>query len=152
MQEQHKPFWCRFLTDTGRDPATPCYESFHFGDNCEDATELARLALGGSKHATAGLLWLNQSQGLPLPQPGSLSVLTWFDGTPVAVIETIQVEVVPFEEVSAEFAAAEGEGDLSLTQWRKSHWSFFSTICRHIGRTPSLRMPVICEYFAVIHR
>ncbi len=46
---------------------------------------------------------------------GGLSVVTRFSGEPLCVIETQKVQIVPFSEVSAEFAATEGEGDGTLT-------------------------------------
>ena len=42
-------------------------------------------------------------------QAGRLEIITAFDGTPRCVIETQQVDVVPFDQVSGEFAATEGE-------------------------------------------
>jgi uncharacterized protein YhfF len=71
---------------------------------------------------------------------------------PVCVIETTQVHVSPFEEVSEAFAAAEGEGDGSLKYWRDAHWPYFARECRRIGRAPDARMPVVCERFALIYR
>ena len=86
------------------------------------------------------------------PKPGSLSVVTYWDGKPACVIETLAIEVLPFEQVSAEFAAAEGEGDGSLSYWRRVHWDYFGRECARVGRAPSLVMPVVCERFGVIHK
>jgi uncharacterized protein YhfF len=58
---------------------------------------------------------------------------------------------VPFKQVSAEFAAREGEGDGSLQSWRESHWDFFSRECRRLGRAPNEAMPVVCTSFD-LHR
>jgi hypothetical protein len=43
----------------------------------------------------------------------------------VLVIETIEVFVVPFNEVSEQFAFEQGEGDRSLAYWRKAHENYF---------------------------
>ncbi|QZA77940.1 ASCH domain-containing protein [Deefgea tanakiae] len=148
MQETHqRVFWEKVLAKYGRDPASECYEVFSFDDNQSDADALADMVLSGQKHATAGLYWLNEHEGHAIPKAGDLSLLTRFDGTPVAVIETREVIVCPFIAVGAEFAAAEGEGDLSLAHWRKIHWDFFSRVCSSIKRQPTLQMPVICEHF-----
>lgn len=45
--------------------------------------------------------------------------------TPVTILETIEVEIKKLLEVDAQFAAGEGEGDLSLQYWRKVHEKFF---------------------------
>ena len=83
---------------------------------------------------------------------GDLSVVTRWSGAPVCVIETRQIEVLPFEQVSAEFAAFEGEGDGSLAYWRRVHWAYFGRECIRLGREPSLAMPVVCERFGVLYR
>jgi uncharacterized protein YhfF len=58
--------------------------------------------------------------------------------------------VVPFREVTATHAYAEGEGDRSLAYWRQAHWEFFSRTCAALGRAPDETMPVVCEEFRVV--
>ncbi|MBM5571939.1 MULTISPECIES: ASCH domain-containing protein [Deefgea] len=147
MQPIQLAFWQQVLAKYDRDPASQCHEIFYFDDNQADADALADMVLSGQKQATAGLQWLNEYEGLATPTAGDLSLLTRFDGTPVAIIETREVIVCPFIAVSAEFAAAEGEGDLSLAHWRKVHWDFFTRACASIKRQPTLQMPIVCEYF-----
>ncbi|MGL6110400.1 MAG: ASCH domain-containing protein [Rubrivivax sp.] len=125
-------------------------EAFYFDDNEPSANELAALVLAGKKRATAGLLWNHESGSRPLPQAGDLSIVTDFSGKPLCVIETQKVEIVPFEEVTEEFAATEGEGDGSLRYWREAHEAFFGRECKRIGQTPDVRMPVVCEQFKVV--
>jgi uncharacterized protein YhfF len=123
---------------------------FAFGDGEALATELAALARRGEKAATASLLWETAAEGKRAPRPGDLSVVTAWDGRPLCVIETTGVEVHAFEDVGAEFAAAEGEGDRSLDFWRRAHWSYFGRVCERLGRERSPRMPVVCERFRVV--
>lgn len=81
----------------------------------------------------------------------ALGVVTDWGGTPLCVIETTHVEVVPFDRVDERFAATEGEGDGTLRYWRDAHRRFFSRECARIGRQPDLRMPVVCERFEVVY-
>lgn len=60
------------------------------------------------------------------------------------------MEVVRFDEVSEEFAAAEGEGDRSLAFWREAHWAAFSREFEGMQRSPQPDMPVVCERFEVV--
>jgi uncharacterized protein YhfF len=143
-------FWKRFEADAGSVDPTRFYEAFHFGDNEELANSLADLVLKGTKRATAGSLWSFEHEGKPLPQPGDLSVVTSWSDSPLCVIETIQVNVMPFNEVTAEFAAVEGEGDGSLEFWRQEHSNSFSRECARIGRIFNEVMPVACERFRVV--
>lgn len=127
------------------------YEAFHFDDNEPSCTELGALVLAGTKRATTGSLWVLEAAGKPVPRAGDLNIVTAWDGAPLCVIETTAVEVVAFEEVTAEFAAREGEGDRSLVQWRRDHWDFLGRECTRIGRTRDLRMPCVCEDFRVVY-
>ena len=143
-------FWMTFLSETGRLPDTPIFEVFHFDDHKQSADELAQLVLQGSKRATASLLWEYQVDDKRQPREGDLSVVTEWDGVPLCVIESSQVEVRAFEEVEEDFAAAEGEGDLSLQYWRDVHWRYFRRVCDALGRRRSPHMPVVRERFRVV--
>lgn len=145
-------FWDAFCTEVGEDCSHRFFEAFHFDDNEASANELADLVVAGVKRATAGLIWSFESAGGLSPTAGAFSVVTYWDGTPACVIETLEVEVLPFERVSAAFAAIEGEGDGSLEYWRRVHWAYFGRECARVGREPSLTMPVACERFSVIYR
>ena len=147
-----QPFWQTFADTQALDPTPRFLEAFHFDDNAPSADELAELVLTGRKRASAGLVWSFEQAGAPIPKAGDLSVVTEFAGAPLCVIETRRVDIVPFEEVSEEFAATEGEGDGSLAYWREAHHAYFGRECKRIGRIPSSRMPVVCERFEVVYR
>ncbi len=146
-----RPFWSAFLAETGRPPDTPLYDVFHFGDSEEAAEALLALVLGGTKRATATLEWHFEALGLRLPRSGDLSVVTDWRGDPRCVIEVTGVELRSFDLVEAGFAAAEGEGDLSLAYWRDVHWAFFGRLCAELGRERSQEMPVVCQRFRVVY-
>jgi uncharacterized protein YhfF len=146
------PFWQDFLTSSGADRAADFYESFFFADSEDVANHLGELVLVGVKRATAALVWGLEAQGKRPPRPGDLSIVTDWAGKPMCIIETTATDVVAFEDVTAEFAATEGEGDKSLEFWRRVHWEFFSRECAQIGREPSAQMPVLCETFTVIYQ
>lgn len=146
------PFWNAFARSTGGANEARFYEAFFFGDGKQMANELAGLVLRGTKRATAAALWSFEAGGKPLPQPGDLSIVTDWSGRPLCVIETQSVEVVPFSEVTAEFAATEGEGDGSLLYWQQAHRAYFSRECAGAGRAFTETMPVVCERIAVVYR
>ena len=145
-------FWKAFVAQSGSISDERFYEAFAFGDSKELANSLADLVMRGVKRATAGSLWSFELENKALPKPGDLSVVTDWDGNPLCVIETVSVDIVPFEEVSAEFAATEGEGDGSLEFWRQGHTSYFTRECARIGRTFSVCMPIACEKFKVVFK
>jgi len=124
--------------------------AFAFGDSPALAKELAALVLAGLKRATASLPVQFEADGAPLPEAGDVSIVTLGDGTPVAIIETTEVRLVPFGAVDAAFAAAEGEGDCSLAWWRAAHTAFFGrTLARLGGRLDDTSL-VVCERFRLL--
>ena len=147
---RYSDFWSAFVTTRQPDPTPRFLEAFYFDDNEPSANELAELVLRGRKRATAALLWAHEHESKPVPKPGDLSIVTAFDGTPRCVIETQRVDIVPFDQVTEEFAATEGEGDGSLTFWRRAHELFFGRECQRIGRQATASMPIVCERFAVV--
>ena len=144
-------FWNGYVAHLGSTPSVELYEVFHFDDHESSANELGQLVLEGTKQATASLLWSYEFEKKPLPQPGYLSVVTNWQGDPLCVIETTRVDFVPFNEVTEEFAAAEGEGDGSLRYWREAHTSYFARVCDQLGRVSEDDMPVVCERFKVVY-
>lgn len=129
------------------------YQSFSADYFCADeynANLCAQLILQGKKTATCSLAHWYQSGQEPMPVAGHLQVVTQWDGQPVCIIEITAVSQCLYNEVSAEFAYAEGEGDRSLNHWRKTHWAFFSAECKDQGLTPQETMPLVSEHFKVV--
>ena len=121
-----------------------------FGSSPEMADELLALVLAGTKTATASVLSDYEAAGEEVPRAGDLSIVTDGAGHPRALIVTTEVHVVPFDEVTAEHAYAEGEGDRSLRFWREVHARYFA----EQGEDPASsagRLPVVCESFRVLH-
>lgn len=124
-------------------------EAWPFGAAPEHADELLSLVLQGIKTGTASSLWDCEHDAEPVPEPGDLSIILDGRDAPRALIRTTDVRIVPFNEVTAEHAAAEGEGDRSLADWRRGHqyfWEHYSTDPR--GFAPD--MPVVCERFELV--
>ena len=72
------------------------------------------------------------------------------DMQPRCFTRTTKVEVVPFEDVTADCAAAEGDG--TLAAWKKAHRKAFAAACEEIGRNFDESMKCVCEYFDVVYR
>ena len=145
-------FWNEFHRETGQGDESRFYEAFYFADSEALANKLAELVLKGTKRATAGAMWWFEAQAKRVPQAGDLSIVTNWSGNPLCVIETRSVEVVPFNEVTAEFARTEGEGDGSLEYWMESHEQYFTRECIASGKEFSKEMLIICERFEVVYR
>ena len=122
-----------------------------YGDSAALSEELLELIRRGRKRAGTSLLWALEVEGEHLPRRGDIAVVLDYRNEPALVTRILQVEVVPYSEVKAEYAAIEGEGDGSLEYWRLAHWAFFSRECKRIGREPVESMPVVCSVFEVLN-
>ncbi|WP_448319040.1 ASCH domain-containing protein [Streptomyces sp. CO7] len=107
---------------------------------------LNALVLAGRKIATTGLLaeYVEETEGLEFV--GERLALLGNDGDHVATIEITGVEQVPFGGVTWEHAAAEGEGDRSLDEWRAGHRRFWEGI----GTPVQDDTPLVCLRFRVV--
>jgi len=123
-------------------------DAWAFGDDPQLADDLLALVLAGIKTGTASALW-DFEEGEPIPKVGDLSIILDGAGHPRAVIQTTAIDIVPFNQVSAEHASSEGEGDRTLVSWRKDHESFWRR--SHLGgREFSETMPVLLERFQLL--
>lgn len=146
-------FWQTYLaTLPAGAKLTPPPEPWIFGDSPRLADELAALIMAGVKTATCAALWEFEADGESLPQPGQLGILQDGAGRPLAVVQTAEVEIKPFDQVDAAFAYEEGEGDRSLAYWREAHRRYFTRTLAVIGREFDEMMPLVCERFQVLYR
>lgn len=89
--------------------------------------QLVAAVLSGAKTTTTGLVIDHEVEGDPLPEAGERFALLDSAGQPVAVIEMIEVRVLPLAEVDLRHAVDEGEGHTTLAAWRADHESFWHT-------------------------
>jgi uncharacterized protein YhfF len=145
-------FWQAYLAFLAQDLKTlpDSYSVWSFCDNEKDANELGRLVKSGIKTATSSLIWEYEAENAPLPKAGDLSIITNWAGAPLCIIETTQIQIRAFNEVDADFASDEGEGDRSLQYWRTVHWDVYSRSCAVLGREACETMPLLCEHFRVV--
>lgn len=114
---------------------------FPFGDSPDTADALLDLILAGKKRATC---W-SAAEGRKGTKVGQHWVVEDSKHRPRAVLETIELEKRPFDQVDDVFAAEEAEGDQSLAHWRRVHQAFFE---RNGGFEPN--MLLWCERFKLV--
>ena len=146
-------YWQTFLDilppDSPLHQAT--YEAEAWGDSPEMAQELGELIVAGIKTATCSALWDWQADGEAIPEPGGITIVLDGKNKPMGIVETTEITVRSYNEVDAQFAYEEGEGDRSLAYWREAHWRFFSRYLPKIGKEPTEDMPLVCERFRLIY-
>ena len=145
--------WQRVLNElalTGYEGASPEAPTW-LGDSPEMSEELTKLVIEGTKQGTASLLAEWEYNDEQLPSPGTTEILLNWNNSIAAVIENVETVVVPFKEVTPQFAYLEGEGDRSLEYWRKVHAEFFEKVCERIEEKFTSQLLVVCETFRVLY-
>ena len=112
--------------------------------------ELAQLVKDGVKSATCSLHLFYELEKEPLPKVDDYSIVLNSKDEPVCMIRTSDVKIMPMNEVSQEFAYAEGEGDRTYDHWRKVHIEFFTNELTEIDGEFSEEMLLVCERFELI--
>jgi uncharacterized protein YhfF len=144
--------WNQFLKENPNSSHKQKPLSFYFCDNQKDANECAELVVKGIKQATATSLWWYKINNETLPKEGDRFIVTDWDGNAKAIIETTKVSLTPYNEITAEFAEIEGEGDKSLEYWKKVHKAYFTREMEPYGEKFTENMIIICEQFKVIYK
>ncbi len=156
MAKEHKTvkeMWKKYLSTIGENinNTSKTYESWYFCNNEKDANELAELVKKGIKKATASLHCLYEIENETIPKVGDYIIITNWNGIAQCVIHITNINIIPFKNVTQAFAAKEGEGDKTLSFWRKVHRKFFTLGLKEYSKKFSEDMLVVCEEFEVVY-
>lgn len=142
--------WGDYLDKHLEDAFHEAPKTIHFCDNEKDANECAKLVKKGIKKATSDSLLGIQYRNEELPKIGDFTVVTDWGGKAQCIIKTTKVELKPFFSINEEYAKTEGEGDKSLTHWKKVHWEYYTKELEEFNRLPRESMIVVCQEFEKI--
>ena len=143
-------FWREFCRENADANPDHSYQVWFFGNNAKMARELVELVLQNKKTATASLAEENERNPEAAPVLGGYSVVTDFEGNPQCVIQTTEIRRLPFDEVDAQFAFDEGEGDRTLEYWRQVHWLYFSQEAKKLEIEFDEKSLITCERFQLL--
>ncbi|TPR19643.1 ASCH domain-containing protein [Apilactobacillus timberlakei] len=114
--------------------------------------QLAQLVINGIKTGATSAYDLYEKDE-PLPKIGEYDVILDGNNNPICITYTNSVEIKLFNDVDAEHAFKEGEGDKSLKYWRKVHKDFFENEYRNEGSTFNPQTSkMVLEHFHVIYK
>ncbi len=136
--------WRSYLHTLGETPedTQKTFTSWYFSDKEADPNECSQPVLRGVQPSTSPTLSWLPNKPIPVPRPGDLSVVTDGDGVAHCIICTTHVDIVPLAEVSTSHTAAEGGGDGSLDDWRRTHRLFYQ---RESENRPYERFTTTCS-------
>lgn len=153
VQQSVTAMWQHFLDSLGDNADQHMtYTAWPFGGNRNQARELARLVKSGEKTATSSLHLLYEMDHEPVPKVDEYSIITDWDGEAEAIIQNVDVKIIPFHEADQVLARKEGEGDKSLTYWRRVHIDFFTEELEQLGKVFNEDMLIVCETFRVVYQ
>lgn len=128
----------------------PEYTVEHFGDSARLADELLHEVTHGAKRATAELAVAFTADGDPLPRIGSHWIACDSQGTPRAILRSIELRMGTFETVDEAFAWDEGEGDRTLASWKRDHSTYWNRTSAARGTVWSEDDEIVLERFRVV--
>lgn len=120
-------------------------EVWHLGKHKKQANKLFKLVLSGKKIATSYLYDKNESR-----INNSYSILTNWDKKKQVLIQTTNIQIVPFSKVTKQHARNEGEGTKTLSYWRKIHKKIFVEELDENEKSFSKETLIVCETFRVV--
>lgn len=153
MKTEHKDYLSQYLAtlSDAEQKAIPQVSAEYFCADEYNANECARLINIGKKTATCSLKQGWDIDNEPLPLVGRLTVVLNWQEAPICIIKTTEVSLCPFNEVPADFAAAEGEGDGSYEWWHKNHVDFFTGYAAEIGAIFDEKSLLVLERFEKVY-
>lgn len=146
MNEASQLYWNEYWESQGQEKPQSV-SAWQFGD---DPDMLAQLVVDGVKTATCSGLIFYEIENVPLPAVGDYSIILNSEDEPLAIIKTVEVTIMPMNEVPEEFAVAEGEGDRTYHYWKETHERFFTKALDDLGLEFSEDMMLVCERFKLV--
>jgi len=115
-----------------------------------DLSDQPRLIGAHKKRGTAHLTLDFEINGIPRRKIGDYWIILDYDNAPLFLVRVTDVEVTPFKDVPASWAAVEGEGDSSLAWWQDAHREYYTRQCKLLGVDWREDLPVVCETWTVV--
>lgn len=142
MNEASLKYWEEYWGNAKKPSSVSAWQ---FGS---DPDGLARLVIAGKKRATCSCRILYDLENEPLPKEDDYSIILDSNDQPVAIIRTSEVKILPMNEVTEDFAIAEGEG--SYEEWWNIHVRFFTDELAEKGLPFSDDILLVCERLELV--
>ena len=153
LKPLERAFWNNYLAQlpASARPRTPFVEAAFAGGQ-EGTDALISLYRQGKKAAGSGLVKDYESAGDPLPKVGNYWIILDSRERPQFLVKTIRIEINLFGNIPKAVARAEGEGDLSVSHWKKVHRNFYLPFLAKWGIADIDKAKVITEHFEILHK
>ena len=113
-----------------------------------DSDELAKKVLTKEKIATSSLYdYYCMNLKDTIKENEYVSILD-SQNREICIIQITKIEIIEFQNITEEFAIAEGDGNLE--NWQKIHTEYYSLMLEEIGKSLTGETKLLCEWFTVI--
>lgn len=99
--------------------------SYKNGDSAELNAEILALVLSGVKTVSCDAVAGFEQRGEEKPAPGRIDIALDWGGVPVAAVKTVAVDLIPFDEMSEDLVADQGEFR-DLAHWRLGYETYLA--------------------------
>ncbi|MEX6015314.1 ASCH domain-containing protein [Mammaliicoccus sciuri] len=146
-------YWATFSKkNLSKDIHKKLPDHWMFGDGSQKmGDELAELVLKGIKKATCSAKKIHEIEKEKYPQVGQYDIVLNGRNEPVCIIQYTEISIIPMNKVTAEFAALEGEGDLTYKYWYDEHVKFFKNEFMKYSLKFSQDIELVCQKFEVVN-
>lgn len=153
LNDKEKAFWNEYLRSIPPSlwPSNADIEASYAG-NREVTDKLLALYQSGKKAAASSLVKAFEVDGEPLPAVGAYWIVLNGQGHPACILKTVRVDINRFSDVPAEVAIAEGEGDCSISDWKRLHRKFYTPYLDELGIQDLDAADVITEFFEMVYK
>jgi uncharacterized protein YhfF len=153
LRPNEKTYWENYISTLPESEALPNTKvTAGYAGNPEITDELLLLYLEGKKTAGSSLAEDFQTAGDPLPQVGDYWIYLNSSGKPCCILRTDRVVTHKFKDIPLEIAIAEGEGDLSLAYWKRTHAELYNPFLQQWGISDLNEATVVTEFFKIVYR
>ena len=150
IEKQYWNHYIEILAEKDK-PINPHIEAAVAG-NIKITDDLITLYLIGKKTAGSSILEDFENAEEPIPQIGNYWIILDSKKKPKLIVKTKRIALNKFKDVPIEIAVAEGEGDLSLAYWKKTHSDIYAP---EIGKWRIENIneaTVITEFFEIVYQ
>ncbi len=99
--------------------------TFRHGDGPALNAEILALIRAGRKTVSCDALAAFEARGEALPQPGRIDIALSWDGAPALAIETLRVDLIPFDRMTETQIPPQGEFR-DLADWRAGYRAYLT--------------------------
>lgn len=143
--------WFEFIKKTNRNPEERCSGDLTFESRGIKNDSQIAMILSGQKKAIFSALSSYLIDSEPLPLSGECYIVFDRAQNPLCIIETEEVEIVPFNQVTWEMAQKEGE-DNNLEEWKEKQRDYLETEAEIVGFNFTEDLKLVYQTFNVVYK